>query len=54
LTIVPGLLDAADIPDVIASLAPRPVLADGSVDGRNRLQKPASEDPAAWLIRQMK
>jgi hypothetical protein len=52
--IVPGILEAADVPDVIAALKPRPVLVDGSVDGRNRLQKAAAEDVAAWLIRQMK
>jgi hypothetical protein len=35
--IVPGMLEAGDIPQIIASLAPRPVLLEGLVDGRNRL-----------------
>jgi hypothetical protein len=34
---VPGILEAADIPDVIAALSPRPVLLEQSVDGRNCL-----------------
>jgi dienelactone hydrolase len=52
--IVPGILEAADIPEVIAALAPRPVLVEGTVDGRNRPAKPTSEMAAAWLIRQTK
>lgn len=35
--IVPGILHAADLPDVVAALAPRPVLLERTVDGSNRL-----------------
>jgi hypothetical protein len=35
--IVPGILEAGDIADVAAALAPRPVLLEGLVDGRDRL-----------------
>jgi dienelactone hydrolase len=35
--IVPGVLEAGDIADVAARLAPRPILMEGLVDGRNRL-----------------
>jgi dienelactone hydrolase len=52
--IVPGILEAADIPDLVASLAPRPVLVEGSVDGRNRPAQPVSDSAVAWLIRQTK
>ena len=34
--IVPGVLEAADLADVVAALAPRDVLIEGLVDGRNR------------------
>ena len=34
--IVPGVLEAADLADVVAALAPRDVLMEGLVDGRNR------------------
>ena len=34
--IVPGILETADIGDVVAALAPRAVLLEGFVDGRNR------------------
>jgi dienelactone hydrolase len=34
--IVPGILEAADIGDIVAALAPRAVLLEGFVDGRNR------------------
>ena len=34
--IVPGILESADIVDVIAALSPRAVLLEGLVDGRNR------------------
>jgi pimeloyl-ACP methyl ester carboxylesterase len=37
--IVPGILEAGDIPDIAAALAPRPVLIERPVDGRNRLVK---------------
>jgi len=35
-TIVPGILEAADIADVIAALVPRPVRIERAVDGRSR------------------
>lgn len=34
--IVPGLLEVADLPDVAAAIAPKPVLLARMVDGRNR------------------
>ncbi len=34
--IVPGILEAGDLPDAVAAIAPRPVLIQASVDGRNR------------------
>ena len=35
--VVPGVLESADLADVIAALSPRAVLLEGLVDGRNRL-----------------
>jgi hypothetical protein len=35
--IVPGILQAGDIADVVAALVPRPILLEGLVDGRDRL-----------------
>jgi dienelactone hydrolase len=35
-TIVPGILECGDIAELIAALAPRPILLQGLVDGRNR------------------
>ncbi|HSB13947.1 MAG TPA: acetylxylan esterase, partial [Bryobacteraceae bacterium] len=35
--VVPGIFDAGDVEDLAASLAPRPLLLEGLVDGRNRL-----------------
>jgi len=35
--VVPGILESADLADVIAALSPRAVLLEGLVDGRNRL-----------------
>jgi hypothetical protein len=34
--IVPGILESADLDDVVAALAPREVLLEGLVDGKNR------------------
>ncbi len=34
---VPGILEAGDLPDIAAALAPRPLLLEGLVDGRDRL-----------------
>jgi dienelactone hydrolase len=50
--IVPGILEAGDIADVAAALAPRPVVLDEMVDGRNRLVPGARRgiDIAAWII----
>ncbi len=35
--VVPGILERADIEDIVAELSPRAVLLEGLVDGRNRL-----------------
>ena len=35
--IVPGILEVGDITDVASTLAPRPLLIEDPVDGRNRL-----------------
>ena len=35
--VVPGILESADIDDIVAALAPRAVLLEGLVDGRDRL-----------------
>ena len=35
--IVPGILQAGDIAEVVAALVPRPILLEGLVDGRDRL-----------------
>jgi len=54
--IVPGILEVADIPDVIAALSPRPVLVEQSVDGRNCVvdtEKPTPLGAAAWLAREL-
>lgn len=34
--IVPGVLEAGDLPDIVAALRGRPILLEGLVDGRNR------------------
>src|SRR5207249_6489375 len=34
--IVPGILEAGDLPDIAAAIAPQPVLVQAAVDGRNR------------------
>jgi hypothetical protein len=34
--IVPGIVEAGDLTDIIAAIAPRPVLIQAGVDGRNR------------------
>jgi hypothetical protein len=39
--IVPGILEIADIPDLIAAIAPRAELIDGAVDGRDRTLSPS-------------
>ena len=35
--VVPGILESADIEDIVAGLSPRAVLLEGLVDGRDRL-----------------
>ena len=35
--VVPGILEVADVADVAAALAPRPLLVENFVDGRNRV-----------------
>jgi cephalosporin-C deacetylase-like acetyl esterase len=40
--IVPGILEVGDVADIAAALAPRPLLIENSVDGRNRVVKDAS------------
>jgi dienelactone hydrolase len=62
--VVPGLLKVADISDIVAAQAPRPVLLEKYVDGRNRVDHhpdlrtapglivrdaPATPELAAWL-----
>jgi hypothetical protein len=42
--IVPGILEAGDVADVVGALAPRSVLLEGLVDGRNRLLEPPEWD----------
>ena len=34
--IVPGIFEAGDLPDIAAAIAPRPVLIQAGIDGRNR------------------
>jgi hypothetical protein len=41
--VVPGLLTAGDLPDVAASIAPRPLRVEGLVDGTNRRAKSIQE-----------
>jgi cephalosporin-C deacetylase-like acetyl esterase len=36
--IVPGILEVADVADIAAALAPRPLLIENFVDGRNRVE----------------
>ena len=40
--IVPGILEAGDIADIAAALAPRPLLLEALVDGRNRVLSEAA------------
>jgi hypothetical protein len=54
--IVPGILRTGDIPDIVGSIAPRQVLLEGQVDGRNIAVDAASRRPkgfAAWLVSAM-
>jgi len=50
--VVHGILNVGDISDIAAAAAPRPVLIEGAVNGRNIAvdPRPPSTDIAAWLI----
>jgi hypothetical protein len=50
--IIPGILQAGDLGDVVKALAPRPVLLENLRDGRNRVVRHAVEapKPAPWLV----
>lgn len=65
--VVPGILEVADVSDIIDAQMPKPVLLERSVDGRNRLDhhrhlhptarllvrdSPASPELATWLSTQ--
>jgi hypothetical protein len=39
--IVPGILEVADVPDIAATVSPRPLLMENFVDGRNRVVREA-------------
>ncbi|MFN7995022.1 MAG: acetylxylan esterase [Bryobacteraceae bacterium] len=39
---VPGFLEVCDLPDVVAAVAPRPVLLEDPIDGKNRLAGPST------------
>ena len=53
--IVPDSAEGGDLPDVVAALGPRPVLLTEMVDGKNRLQVPAGNQPAPaeWLLKNL-
>ena len=54
--VIPGILEVADVSDIIDAQAPRPVLLERSVDGRNRLDRysdaSAKTDLGPWLVTQ--
>ena len=55
--VVPGILEIGDLPDVAAAIAPRPVLRQSLVDGRNRALPETPQTPGAtgaWLAKQLK
>jgi dienelactone hydrolase len=55
--ILPGILQAGDLPEVAAALAPRPLHLEDQVDGLNRrVEAPASAPagPSAWLLEQLR
>ena len=41
-SVIPGLLDHADLPDLAAAMAPRPLRLSGMVDAKNRQLSEAS------------
>jgi cephalosporin-C deacetylase-like acetyl esterase len=52
--IIPGILESGDIADMAATLAPRPILMEAMVDGRNRLVPEATlrtQLPGTFLVR---
>jgi hypothetical protein len=49
--LVPGILRTADIPDIAAALAPRPLLFAGAVDGRNVRLTQAALDRSFAAVR---
>lgn len=57
--VIPGILEVADVADIIEAQTPRPVLLERSVDGRNRLvllsvpHTSAKADLATWLVTQL-
>jgi hypothetical protein len=49
--VVPGILEAGDIGDVVAALAPRPTLLESLVDGRNRrVRGDGTVNVGRWLL----
>ena len=55
--IVPGLLEAGDLPDIVAFIAPRPVLIQAAVDGRNRPLTDEEPNPgilANWIVERLR
>jgi hypothetical protein len=49
--VVPGILESADIADVVAALSPRAVLLESLVDGRNRLLSPSELETELGVAR---
>ncbi|MDH5564575.1 MAG: alpha/beta hydrolase family protein, partial [Nitrospirota bacterium] len=50
-SIIRGLLKIADLPDIAAALAPRPLWMECLVDGCNRLATPAQLEETHYLAR---
>jgi hypothetical protein len=48
--IVPGIIEAADVPDIVAALNARPVLLERFVDGRNKIARHASWKASSNLV----
>lgn len=48
--IVPGILEVADVADIVAALNARPVLLERFVDGRNRIARHASWKASSKLV----
>jgi hypothetical protein len=43
--IVPGILEVADVADIVTALGSRPILLEGFVDGRNRVARNSRLQP---------